>query len=402
MGAFVDYTDKRLLLGKIASVSFCCLLVPPIFISSEMWFAVAICLLAAAFVGWVQTMVTYAYLPELTDSEQHLTQYTQSFSILQFASMVLLLVVVIGISTVAGFGNDDVATARLAQSISLVLNTVLLYIAWLRLFQRRPPLRQIPAGQTLFTAGFIQIYGTCIHIFQHLPALKWFYVSVSFIDAGINSLTTILVTYLTDTLAFTARENGLVILIVLLSGVPGSLLAGYTLRRWKNPVRSSIAATMLLATTTIIFAIVVTGPQQQLETYILATGWGLPVGWKWTVDRLMASTFIPAGQDAELMGTFLFAGQVLSWLPPLIFTVLNEAGVSQSIGIGTLAIWFGLGIASLLAIGNYQDAIIAVGRENLLSPSPPLAPSSSSSSSRHDGSPETNEHDGGRTAIPAP
>jgi MFS transporter, UMF1 family len=290
--------------------------------------------------------------------------------------------------------NDDVATARLAQSISLVVNTMLLYIAWFSLLKPRPPLRQIPAGQRLSTAGFIQIYHTCIHIYKHLPALKWFYVSVSFVDAGINALTTILVTYLTDTLAFSARENGLVILIVLVSGVPGSLLAGYTSRRWKNPVRSSIAATSLLATTTLVFAIVVTGPHQQLETYILAIGWGVPIGWKWTVDRLLASTFIPVGQDAELMGTFLFAGQVLSWLPPLIFTVLNEAGVSQSIGIGTLAIWFSLGIASLLAIGNYRDAIIAVGRENMLSPPPPP---SSSSSSRH---PETNEQ-GDRTTIPS-
>jgi Vacuole effluxer Atg22 like len=105
MGAFVDYTDKRLLLGRISSVIFCCLLVPPIFIGSETWFAVAICLLLLAFVGWVQTMVTYAYLPELTNSEQHLTQYTQSFSILSFASMVLLLVIVIGISTLAGFAK---------------------------------------------------------------------------------------------------------------------------------------------------------------------------------------------------------------------------------------------------------------------------------------------------------
>jgi MFS transporter, UMF1 family len=393
MGAFVDCTDKRLRLGRISSAIFCCLLLPPIFIGTKTWFAVAICLLLLAFIGWIQTMVAYAYLPELTDSEEHLSQYSQSFSILSFGSMVLLLSFVIGVSTLAGFGHDDVATARLAQTTSFVVNAVLLYIAWFCLFKPRPPQREIPSGQTLWTAGFIQIYHTSIHIYKHLPALKWFYISVSFIDAGVNALSTILVTYLTDTLAFTARENGLVFLILLMAGVPGSLLAGYTAMHW-NPVRSLIAATTLMSITTIVFAIVVTGPGQQLETYILAIGWGLPIGWKWTVDRLMASTFIPTGQDAELMGTFLFAGQVLSWLPPLIFTVLNESGVSQSIGIGTLAIWFSLGIGSLLAIGNYRDAIVAAGRENMLSPS-------STSSARHGGPPEHNEQQES-SAIQAP
>jgi len=88
----------------------------------------------------------------------------------------------------------------------------------------------------------------------------------------------------------------------------------------------------------------------------LAFIWGVAVGWKWTTDRFLASTLIPDGQDAELMGVFLFAGQVLTWIPPLVFTAMNEAGVNQSIGIGSFSIYFFLGLIAICTIGDYRKA----------------------------------------------
>lgn len=41
---------------------------------------------------------------------------------------------------------------------------------------------------------------------------------------------------------------------------------------------------------------------------------------------------VPAGQESELSGFFLYCTQILSWLPNLIFTLMNEAGVNLSWG----------------------------------------------------------------------
>lgn len=117
---------------------------------------------------------------------------------------------------------------------------------------------------------------------------------------------------------------------------------------------------------TIAFAMVLTGPNQQLETYLLAAVWGCGTGWKWTNDRLIASTIIPVGQDTELMGTFLFAGQCLTWLPPLLYTALNEAGVNPQFSLCSLGIWFFLGIAAIAKVGDYTTAVRAAGRGYVL------------------------------------
>ena len=44
----------------------------------------------------------------------------------------------------------------------------------------------LPEGHSLWTAGFIQVYRFSINIYRHLPALKWFYLSIALIDAGVK------------------------------------------------------------------------------------------------------------------------------------------------------------------------------------------------------------------------
>ncbi|KAL7579853.1 hypothetical protein ACA910_004865 [Epithemia clementina (nom. ined.)] len=365
MGAIVDYTNKRLVVGQVTTVILCLLILPSLAISSKTWFPIALLQLPLAFVGWAQTLVTYAYLPELTDSEERLNQYTQSFTILSFIAMLLLIGGVVGVSSFAGFGDDEIDVARFGQAVSFVIVSAVLYPAWFRLFQPRLACQPLPQGRSLLTAGWRKVFGTSIFIYRNIPSLKWFYTSVSFVDAGVGSLATVMLTYLTDTLAFTTTENGITFMCFLVGSIPGAVIAGYTTSLW-NPARSSIAATCLLAGTTIAAASVLEGPGQQMETYIFASVWGAAGGWKWTTDRVLASTLIPRNQDAELMGTYLFSGQILSWLPPLVFTGMNEAGLSQRVGIGVLSTWFLLGVTCLILIGDYRKAVAMVGREHML------------------------------------
>jgi Vacuole effluxer Atg22 like len=121
-------------------------------------------------------------------------------------------------------------------------------------------------------------------------------------------------------------------------------------------------ALVLLITATALFAILVTGPGQYLRTYIMAFFWGTGVGWKWTCDRLTASSVIPEGQDTELMGVFLFSGQCLSWLPPLVYTAINEAGVTQRIGVASLNVWLLLSLFGYCCMGKYTTAREQVSR----------------------------------------
>ena len=361
MGAIVDYTPYRLKLGRILTVIYCSLLFPQIFISEQTWFAVAIIQIVVAFLGWGQTMLAYAYLPELTDDEELLNKFTTNFTVVQFGSMVAYLVLVVGITSAAGLTDDDVATARIGQSISFGVASVTLCYAW-SLFRPRPTSRSLPEGQSLWTAGFRQVFHSSVKICKHYHALKWFYVAVAFADAAIQSLATIAVTYLTDQLQFTSFENGIAILAMLVGSVPGGLIAGWCTARFHNPIWSSLTSVIIMAINTLVAGAILRQPGQQVATYLLAAGWGIGTGWKWTADRLLCSTIIPEGQDAELMGIYLFAGQIITWVPPLVFTGLNEAGVSQRIGIVSLDFFFIVAGIAYLKMGSYKNAVQVASR----------------------------------------
>jgi len=87
--------------------------------------------------------------------------------------------------------------------------------------------------------------------------------------------------------------------------------------------------------------------------------WGACGGWKYTVERFITITIIPEGQDAELMGMYLFAGQILSWLPPLVFTVMNEAGVSIRISMISLLLFWLVAIICLQCMRCCDNAVSA-------------------------------------------
>jgi hypothetical protein len=100
------------------SVSYTVLIFPTIFVNDNTWFAVAIIQVSISIVGWIQTSITYAYLPELTEDELLLGHWTKGFTTTQFLSMVMYLTCIIGSVSVAGRGDDDLLTSRVAMAVA--------------------------------------------------------------------------------------------------------------------------------------------------------------------------------------------------------------------------------------------------------------------------------------------
>jgi MFS-type transporter involved in bile tolerance (Atg22 family) len=94
-----------------------------------------------------------------------------------------------------------------------------------------------------------------------------------------------------------------------------------------------------------------------LSAYCFAAIWGLSTGWVYPTEKVLYCTIIPKGQEAELMGVYICACQILSWLPPLVFTIMNESGISMRIGLLTLNAYFLISFVILFFVGDYQAAL---------------------------------------------
>ena len=362
VGSFIDHSRHRREAGRITALLLCMLLIPLVFVSEETWFALAIILLIVAFLGWIHTSVAFAYLPELTDDEIELVKLTASFTIVQYAATVIFLVVMIGLLYILGLTDDEVVSARIAQSVSAVVTSIVFGWAWTRCFGERPAFQDIPPGSTIWSAGFKKVYHTTIRIYKSFSALKWFFVGIAFGEAASQSLATIAITYLTDVMALNSTENGIAILLLFIGSVPGALISKkFTL--CINALWSAKVSVGIMAAITGLAALFLTGPGQQIRVYCIAFGWGIGTGWKYTAERCIVCQIIPEGQDAELMGYYLFAGQILIWLPSLIFTIINEQGVNMRIGIASVGGFFLVTLFAYFLMGPYAEAI-RIANEN--------------------------------------
>jgi MFS-type transporter involved in bile tolerance (Atg22 family) len=245
----------------------------------------------------------------------------------------------------------------------------------------------------VWTAGFRKL-GRSIKRLAATPSyrpLLWFNLAIAFSDASLQSLPTILITYFTDQLGFTSADIGVSVLLLLLSIAPaGYASAATTKRLHNNAVVSSLFALLILVVTTTVAAIILipepssttaaagsatangddTGGETSSSTsssssskfkaYVLVVCWGIGNGWKWTADRLASATLCPPQQSGEFMGLYLFSTIVLTWLPPLVFTILNENGVTMQVGLATVNAWFVLSAGAYLLMGRYRAAVEAI------------------------------------------
>lgn len=56
---------------------------------------------------------------------------------------------------------------------------------------------------------------------------------------------------------------------------------------------------------------------------------------------------------------------MFAWAPSLVYTVLNEAGVSQRIGLSTLCVVFLGALLSYIMMGEYSEAVRVADRLRL-------------------------------------
>ena len=369
MGAIIDFTPHRRRIGRILAFSYMLTVVPHIFISESTWFPLAICLLLMAIAGVTLTLCLHSYLPELTDQEEELNDLTKAFVAVPGGAVIVFIILVLAITTGLGLNGDEGATAQIAAILGVVCIGSALFLAWGVLLQDRPAAHTLPEGQSMVTAGFKQIYQTTKKLYNTNVAMLWFFSAVALGD--VKPLTSIALTFLSSQQQFTSQDIGIAALTMLFTVIPGAIFSGWVCRR-VNPIRSSVLCLLSMVTVTLAASAFLTGGGQKLQTYCVVAFWGLIGGWKVTTTAMLVAAIVPEGQDAELMGFYLFADISLTWLPPILFTVINEAGMSERVGLASICIFFLLSLVGYWKMGSYEDCVKAANRLTVVAPADTL------------------------------
>lgn len=356
VGSYIDHTNHRRTVGRISAACLVLFILLQIIALRYAWFIAAAIQVVVAFLYSVHLCATYAYLPELTTNGDTLVTYTSRFTAAQYGASVAFLLIMVGLLNMTGI-SDEVVAAQMSQASVLLVISVFFGVAWWRLFQERGASHHIPEGTTLLNAGFVKLFRTAREIVTYHKSLKWFLVSAALTQSATTSFSSIAITYMTDQLHFGSTENAISILLLLVFAVPGARLA-QTLATWINPVQSLKLCLLLWMSATATASFVLHGKDQEVAAYVFAVFWGICIGWVYPTEKALYCSIIPQGQAAELMGFYIFACQVLSWLPPFVFSAMNEAGFSMRAGLFSLNGYFFVSFTVLNTFfGNYSDAV---------------------------------------------
>eukprot|EP00520_Triparma_pacifica_P003848 CAMPEP_0118659814 /NCGR_PEP_ID=MMETSP0785-20121206/15320_1 /TAXON_ID=91992 /ORGANISM="Bolidomonas pacifica, Strain CCMP 1866" /LENGTH=480 /DNA_ID=CAMNT_0006552959 /DNA_START=90 /DNA_END=1532 /DNA_ORIENTATION=+ len=355
IGAIVDHTNYRWKIGAISALGLVLINFVQSFLSQSTWALVAFLQIAAPYIYLVHCVVQYAYLPELTSDKNELSDITAQCNMWQFLTQVgyIIVVQIFAIS----MGTGAVGTARISQILLVGWSAFFFYVPWAEMFGHRPALSSVPDGETLLSVGFSRIRKTVQEMRTEYNAVFVCLCAVAFSEAGANAFTTIAVSYCDEVLQMSATETSGLILICLVVAVPSSIVFSNLTKRI-GAHKSFMLSLAWWAIVTLVAPLFMNGPTHKANGYVFGIFWGMGFGWIYPTQRALYCLLIPGGQESELMGIYIFAGQILVWMPPAIFTLLNEASVSMAWGLASDACFFLVALGIAYSMGDFELAMM--------------------------------------------
>lgn len=173
------------------------------------------------------------------------------------------------------------------------------------------------------------------------------------------------VTYLNEILEMNGGELGIVFALVHIATIPGARI-GYYLSIKKDPIFSLKVCHLIFCVSILTCAFVLSGPEKKNLSYIWFVLFGISLGWAYPTEDLIFSMCLPKGQEAELSGFFLYCTQIIAWLPPLIFTSINESGVHMKFAVMSMSIFFFIAWIFLMLMDPWTSVLTSAKTNRMI------------------------------------
>lgn len=355
LGAMLDRSHHRKTSGAITGYLLIAINAAQIATSRAHWRWFLASHVAADFLFILHSMILLAYLQNLTTNTKALSRYTSKFAVVQFSSMAVFM---LGMTVYARHwsSGDILLTSRVAHVISSTWSLVFIGYSWLFLFTKRGPRVLVERG-TMVGDSVRGLWTSVQAIRQDYPALKWMLFTILWSpEMGSGSHLSMYSTLQKSLLQMNSGQVSLSALIVLASTVLGARLSGYLCARY-HALFSFRLNLIVLAATNAAMAIMIQGPEQVRLFYCFSIGVGLSLGWLTPTERVLFCTLAPAGHEAEMMGVILCVHSAAAWVPPLLFSAVNEAGYSLQWALLSQNALLLSALVLSSGIGAYDEAV---------------------------------------------
>lgn len=327
----------------------------PLFYSDELLIVLLIIFMTQTVVYELSALMATSYSPELTlDDVKQAGFIADSFAV-NNGSQLVLVIVLTGISLAAGLNAFQSGVA--GAFVCAAWCTLLASYGYPKLGARREVNKNLDSR----CFGVIHLGKTVMSGFTKYPDIMKFLVSWMLVAAAVSSSVALATTYFQFHMGFNNLEIQILLGTALVLSVPGSVLSRVWVKSFGVPVRklyiiisslyaiSFLIAPFLLTSTPLgadgnftfsqfgqcpfplnnSVVAVEAGPGGLYISAVFVVIWGLLLGHIYPLNIAIYSLLIPGGEESSWFGIKVTFSKVLTWLPPLAFTTINEVGSLQ-------------------------------------------------------------------------
>lgn len=178
-----------------------------------------------------------------------------------------------------------------------------------------------------------------------------------FAEAAAEAFAVVAVVYMDERLGMKTVEIGVFFMIGIFSLIPGTFLGDFVTAR-TNPNTSWKLSMLKLKATAVVGALTLNKENIYPGGYIWAVIIGISLGWFYSAEILLFSMCVPQEEgEAEIAGFYAYCAIILSWLPPLIFSVMVEAEMEQSMGVIAVSGFFTIGFLIMSMASPWEEIL---------------------------------------------
>jgi UMF1 family MFS transporter len=296
-----------------------------------------------------------AFLPDIAAPEERDRVSSQGWAMGYLGGGLLLAANLVFVQFLAeGWGISTGDAVRISLTSAGLWWAIFTLIPLNRLRQRAP-IKQLPAGATYLSIGFIQLRQTLRHLPRY-PQSLLFLVAYLVYNDGIQTVISLSSLFGSQELGLGTASLIQLILMVQFVAFFGALGFGY-LARWLGSKRAILLSLVIwLGVTVYTYAFL----QTEFQFFVVGGVIAIVLGGSQALSRSLFSLMIPKGQESEYFSLYEVSERGTSWLGPLVFGLALQWTGSYRVALLSIAIFFAIGLL-LLSRVNVRRAITEVG-----------------------------------------
>ncbi|RME84529.1 MAG: MFS transporter [Caldilineae bacterium] len=254
--------------------------------------------------------------------------------------------------------SDTALAVRLSIASAGVWWLVFTYLFTAPRLRQRPPLKQLPRGESYLSQGVKQIFRTLRQIRSTYPETLRYLIAYLIYNDGIQTVIVVSTLFASSDLG--AKSDQLVLLILLIQFVAfgGALLFGWLAQRFG--AKRSIVFSLIIWVIIVVAAYAVLYEIWQL--YVLGILVALVLGGSQALSRSLFSQMIPRANESEFFGFYEISERGTSWIGPLLFAAAVQITGTTRVAILSVILFFVLGLILLLPV-NVRKAMLDAGND---------------------------------------